>query len=82
MWGMEGIKVLVNQTEMSRKLFLFKVPRDNAQLVEMQNGRCYAGGRNKCFWVSTRRASDSGWSFLGLGWVSGEKMVFKWLRFE
>ena len=66
---------------MSRKLSLFKVSRDNVQLVEMQNDRYYTGGRNRCFWVFTRGASDSGWS-VGLGQVSDEKMVLKWLLSE
>lgn len=61
-------------TDMSRKWSLFKVPRDKAQLVEMQNDRYHSGGRNRCSWVFTRGASDSGWS-VGLGQVSGEKMV-------
>lgn len=63
-------------TEMSRTLSLLKAPRDNAQFVEMQNDGCCTGHRDRCFWVSTGGASDSGWS-TGLGQVSGETMVFK-----
>lgn len=52
---------------------LFKVPRDNAQLVEIQNDRCYIGGSYMCFWKSTRGAPDSCWG-IDQGEVSGEKM--------
>lgn len=59
--------------EANRGLSLFRVPRDNAQLAEIQNSRCHIGGRYKCFWHATRWSPASGWAS-GQVWVSGVNM--------
>lgn len=51
---------------------VFKVLRDNAKLVEIQDerGRCYTGRGHRGFGESTIGAPDSGWG-LDKGWERG-----------
>lgn len=47
---LEGPGRVEVHTEINRKPFLFKVPRDDAQFVEIQDSGYYIGGRYRFFW--------------------------------